>query len=221
MTFLFGSVPLRTGLNENLRYEILDVSYDRDRVEEVVYQWPLSNRRQRQEDTDRMQWNRSNTIGLAKVGCTWYQGQGTRMICKTTEVPCNCVLRAIFRSCYQRFRECDALGERTSAVSLEYLPGAKGLCTFSRKREEYMCDFNLVSRRALNGFEHQIFRYHFLLGADWRLCCRQLKMDRGVFFHTLYRIEEKLGRIYAELKPYPLYPLEDYFGVSYRHRSAA
>jgi hypothetical protein len=37
-------------------------------------------------------------------------------------------------------------------------------------------------------------------------------MDRGNFFHALYDIEEKLGRVYAELKPYPLYPLRDYFG---------
>ena len=79
------------------------------------------------------------------------------------------------------------------------------------KREEFMADFCLVSRRALDDFEYKIFRYHYLLGADWRLCCRQLKMDRGDFFHTLYRIEAKLGRIYAELEPYPLYPLREYF----------
>ena len=143
------------------------------------------------------------------------------MLGKTTEAPCSCVLRTVFRACYNRFRECEALGERTSAVSLEYLPGALRLCAYSRKREEYMCDFDLVSRRALNEFEHRIFRYHFLLGADWKLCCTRLKMDRGTFFHALYRIEEKLGRIYAELKPYPLYPLEDYFGVTFLHRNAA
>jgi hypothetical protein len=59
--------------------------------------------------------------------------------------------------------------------------------------------------------ENKVFRFHFLLGADWRLCCRQLKMDRGSFFHTIYRIEQKLGRIFAELEPYPLYPLSEYF----------
>ena len=56
-----------------------------------------------------------------------------------------------------------------------------------------------------------MFRFHFLLGADWRLCCRQLKIDRGNFFHTIYRIEQKLGHIFAELEPYPLYPLNEYF----------
>ena len=55
------------------------------------------------------------------------------------------------------------------------------------------------------------FKYHFLLGADWKLCTRQLKIDRGNFFHAVYRIEQKLGRVFRELEPYPLYPLEEYF----------
>lgn len=75
-----------------------------------------------------------------------------------------------------------------------------------------MADFCLVSQRSLDDLEYKIFRFHHLLGADWRLCCRRLKMDRGDFFHAVYRIEKKLGKIYAELQPYPLYPLRDYFG---------
>ena len=75
-----------------------------------------------------------------------------------------------------------------------------------------MADFCLVSKRALTEDVYKLFRYHFLLGADWRLCCRQLKIDRGTFFHTVYRIEQLLGRTFAELKPYPLYPVKEYFG---------
>ncbi|MGA2773687.1 MAG: hypothetical protein ABSG26_23035 [Bryobacteraceae bacterium] len=37
-------------------------------------------------------------------------------------------------------------------------------------------------------------------------------MDRGDFFHAVYRIEQRLGRIFAELQPYPLFPLNEYFG---------
>jgi hypothetical protein len=33
----------------------------------------------------------------------------------------------------------------------------------------------------------------------WKLCCRQLGTDRGNFFHAVYRIEQKLGRVFAEL----------------------
>jgi len=79
-----------------------------------------------------------------------------------------------------------------------------------------MADFCLVAKRTLDRDEHRVFRFHFLLGADWKLCCRQLPMDRGTFFHCVYRIEKKLGRIFAELKPYPLYPVADYFAGSIR-----
>jgi hypothetical protein len=28
----------------------------------------------------------------------------------------------------------------------------------------------------------------------------------------IYKMKVRLGRVYAELEPYPLYPLRDYFG---------
>jgi hypothetical protein len=74
-----------------------------------------------------------------------------------------------------------------------------------------MADFCLVSRRTLEDFEYRIFRSHYLLGADWRLCCRQLNIDRGNFFHYVYNIEDRLGRVFAELTPYALYPVSEYF----------
>jgi hypothetical protein len=74
-----------------------------------------------------------------------------------------------------------------------------------------MADFYLVSRRTLEDLENRVFRYHFMLGGDWKVCCRALKMDRGSFFHTVYDIEHRLGRVFAELAPYPLYPVAEYF----------
>jgi hypothetical protein len=46
-------------------------------------------------------------------------------------------------------------------------------------------------------------------------------MDRGIFFHIVYRMEEKLGRVYRELKPYGLYPLSEYFEDSRRESVAS
>jgi hypothetical protein len=63
----------------------------------------------------------------------------------------------------------------------------------------------------LDTTEYRLFRFHYLLGADWRLCCRQLDIDRGTFFHSVYRIQQKLGRVYRDLKPYGLFPLDEYF----------
>ena len=75
-----------------------------------------------------------------------------------------------------------------------------------------MADFCLISRRALDEGEYRLFRYYFLLGADWKLCARQLKLDRGSLFHAIYRIEKTVGRAFAETKPYGIYPLDEYFG---------
>jgi hypothetical protein len=159
-----------------------------------------------------MTWNRSTAIGLAKASCAFCLGHGMRPTRHQSEAPCRCVFRAVFRACYNRFRECAAKGECTSTVSLEFCDGREGRRTYSRKREEYMADFCLVSRRVLDNFEHRLFRYHFLLGADWQLCCRQMGIDRGTFFHAVYDIEQKLGRAFAEIEPYPLYPVNEYFG---------
>jgi len=99
-----------------------------------------------------------------------------------------------------------------SQVRLEIIGGQDRRAVWGRKDEEYIADFCSVSRHNLSDFEYKIFRFHFVLGADWRLCCRQLKMDKGVFFHAVYRIQQKLGRAFREVRPYALFPLDEYFG---------
>jgi hypothetical protein len=135
-----------------------------------------------------------------------------RLIYKNNFTPCGCVFRAVFRACMNRFRECAAADGTTGTVTWEFYSGPSGCRAYSRKREEYMADFCLIARRALDEEEHRLFRYYFLLGADWRLCARQLKIDRGVLFHSIYRIQRKLGRAFAETEPYAIFPLDEYFG---------
>ncbi len=160
------------------------------------------------------EWTRSETIAVAKESCKQCQGLGLRK--RTTKrgpgMPCNCVLREIFRICYSRFRRCVAKEKHMSHVRFEIISGNDRRAMWGRKDEEYAADFCLVSKRVLTEEEYNVFRMHFLLGADWRLCCRQLNMIRGLFFHAIYRIEQKLGRAFRELKPYPLFPLDLYFG---------
>ncbi|MFN3322233.1 MAG: hypothetical protein ACK5AZ_01950 [Bryobacteraceae bacterium] len=98
-----------------------------------------------------------------------------------------------------------------SRVSLEFTGGYEKRFSYGRKDEEYVADFILVTRRTLDEEEFRLFRFHYLLGADWRLCCRRLNLDRGTFFHIVYRIQQKLGKTFRELEPYSLFPLEVYF----------
>jgi hypothetical protein len=158
-----------------------------------------------------MDWTRSDTIGLAAAQCASCRGLGLKGGHATSTQPCNCVLRAIFRACFARFRSIVAGGGSMTRVSLEANPGRERKTVWGRKDEEFAADFILVSERFLDEFEYKIYRYHFLLGADWRLCCRRLGVDRGTFFHAVYRIQQRLGRAFRELQPYGLYPLEDYF----------
>jgi hypothetical protein len=168
-----------------------------------------------------MNWTRSETLALAMHHCTQCHGSGLRLGKKGASVACNCVLRAIFRICYDRFVQCVVQEKHLSRVSLEPHLGRTRPSTWGRKDEEYIADFCLVSRRILGDSEHSLFRYHFILGADWRLCARKLGMDRGNFFHSVYRIEQKLGRGFRELEPYALFPLDEYFNGPSRSISGA
>jgi hypothetical protein len=163
------------------------------------------------EDYRVMEWSRSEALALANHDCTHCHGSGLRLGRRKMLAPCNCVLRAIFRICFDRFLRCATQERHLSRVSLEPHLGRQRPGTWGRKDEEYLADFCLVSRRTLDEQEYKLFRYHFLLGADWRLCTRKLGMDRGNFFHAVYRIEQKLGRAFRELQPYALFPLDEYY----------
>ncbi len=157
-----------------------------------------------------MEWTRSETLALASADCATCHGLGL-VIGKRTESPCNCVLREVFRTCYRRFRYCVAKEKSMTKTSLQFTPGTDRRRAWGRKDEEYMADFVLVARRELAPKEYRVFNYHFLLGAGWALCSKKLEIDRGNFYHMIYRIEQKLGRVFRELEPYGLFPLEEYF----------
>jgi hypothetical protein len=158
-----------------------------------------------------MEWTRSEALALAMHNCTQCHGSGLRLGRKGALAPCNCVLRSIFRICFERFVRCISQERHLSRISLEPHAGRQRPSSWGRKDEEYIADFCLVARRTLDESEHRLFRFHFLLGADWKLCTRKLGLDRGNFFHAVYRIEQKLGLVFRELEPYSLFPLDEYF----------
>lgn len=158
-----------------------------------------------------MEWNRSETLGLASPQCTTCHGMGLRIGKRGKEVPCNCVMRSIFRACFRRFRQCVEKEKHLSQCTFQFTGGRDTKMVWGRKNEEYIADFLMMVRRHLDDSEYRVFRFHYLLGADWRLCCMKLKLDRGNFFHYIYRLEARLGRAFREEQPYGLYPLDEYF----------
>jgi len=135
--------------------------------------------------------------------------------------PCSCVLRAVFRTCYRKFRYLATQEKHISQARLEHTNGKEQRLSWGRREEEFVADFTIVAKRVLSESEHKIFRFHYLLGANWKLCCRQMKMERGEFFRGVYRIQEKLGRTLRELRPYSLFPLDEYFGGAVRGATPA
>ena len=168
------------------------------------------------DEVSKMEWSRSETLALAQQSCSQCYGLGLRPGRGGVSTPCNCVFRAIFRACYARFRQCASKEKYISRVSLEANPGRQRKSVWGMKNEEYIADFCLISRRTLSEYEYALFKFHYLLGADWKLCSRKMNLDRGTFFHEAYRIEQKLGRVFRELQPYALFPLDEYFNGSGR-----
>lgn len=126
-----------------------------------------------------------------------------------------------FYACFHKFKECKT--QRSSHnLNYEYVstPHRGHHLVFGYKREEYMTDFCLISKRTLTAEEHQLFSFHFLLGADSKACCQRLKISRAKFFSTRDGIEEKLDHAFQFTAPYPLFPTERYFAASTQVASA-
>ncbi len=103
-----------------------------------------------------MNWDRSETIALAKESCGVCKGEGQAPARRGRTKPCNCVLRAIFRACYARFRYCVTKEKFMSRVSLVPCHGKDQKMTYARLDEDYICDFSKICRRSLDNFDYNI-----------------------------------------------------------------
>lgn len=158
-------------------------------------------------------WDREHTVGLAKLKCAQCHGLGM-WVTDGKHAPCKCVLRAIFRQCLREYRSVRVRAGYFSRTHVERCAdgiGSGASFTYGHKDLEFAADFILIVKRHLDAAEWKLFRLYFLLGADWRLSTKKLSIDRGNFFHAVYRIEARLGRVFREMKPYALYPIDEYY----------
>jgi hypothetical protein len=173
-------------------------------------------------------FRRGEALCLAQQSCSQCFGLGYRELQLGPSVVCRCVYCAVFRICYKRFRKAVESEPKMSRGHSDFSAGSKNSGSTrssaatgpARRRRwgypnaEYIADFLAIARRELgsDSIGYQVFSYHFLLGADWKVCSLRLGIDRGNFFHEVYRVQTKLGRAFREVQPFALYPLDEYFG---------
>lgn len=154
-------------------------------------------------------WPRGILLAMSDVRCTSCRGLGG-----AEGRPCRCVLRRVFRAVIARVWEIQESEVRPMQV--RYYAGRRGRMpwiSYARQYEDFVADVHLVARRSLSARQWKLFRWHYLEGRTYRFCCPRLGWDRANFFHECYRIEERLGRVFRELRPYALFPTREYFGV--------
>ncbi len=128
---------------------------------------------------------------------------------------CGCVYRRVFRVCMQRYLEARLFGPLMIGASAGYRMGVNPTSR-SLRCAEYVADIEMTARATLlpHPLECAIFRYHTIDGLPWRdslpVVSRAVgsAIDKGTFYHGLYRMEARLGRVFLELEPYSLYPRE-------------
>jgi len=158
---------------------------------------------------DPSKWSRQFTCLLAADRCQRCYGTGQSHVYREG-YPCGCVTRRIFVRLLSRYHEIQA-GPFLSASRNALRTGHPGI--WSRKDIEFCADFVLLARRILTAAQLRIFEHYFLSGQDFHQCIPRLPGGyvRGTFFHEVYRVEQRVGHAARTLKPYALYPAEEYF----------
>ena len=167
-------------------------------VDAVPAHWPIS----------------IHPVALANAHCVYCHGvgidRGTARVRKIRPELCGCVYRQIFRICFRRYQLAEEDIRGTCMIEV-----GNGAPNCTRIDSEYCADFEGVAMRALPTPEMQdVFRYHFLAGGDWKFCVARMDVDKGRFFHLVYKVQELIGLRCATVQPHRLYPLDEYFGVT-------
>ena len=156
-------------------------------------------------------WTRK-FIALAVEGCAKCGGTGARFGNRTHL--CGCVKRAIFDALHTKYHNIASRMEAlSSCVPTAVIGGKESHFTWGMKNEEFSADFYLLAKRVLDAQHFRVFQLHIIDGWDWRYCCERLGINRGAFFHAVYRLQEAVGLAAVELRPYPLYPIDEYLGA--------
>ena len=170
----------------------------------------------------------ASPVALSMHSCRHCRGRGL-VACKGRYRTCACVYRRVFRACLDSYHYCQASMGSPGAVQCERVGRAQGRCAIvaSFKRAEYAADFILLARRVLafRPIEMAVFNAFHVDDLEWIVAVprvnrllRQLRpprrprpLNRGSFFHAVYRAEGLIGAAILTTRPYSLFPPRQYF----------
>ncbi len=136
--------------------------------------------------------------------------------------PCEHEYISRFEKCLDRYRQ--SKGEYGKSAGI-LGGGDNGVVRtsptiWSRPGIEYIADFESVGRRALKDEVHKIiFKYLFVENrGPWKTLGELVKAahrtDPVIFISTTREIKIKLGKVFSELQPYALWPVQAYMHQS-------
>lgn len=166
---------------------------------------------------------RISALAIASQDCTRCHGSGFVFGRKFSLRPCECVLRAVYHAVLKRRYRPLKTTRSTVECRLGTPPPAsqRRSSSWGFKHQEFCADVDLVTRRTLNKLDREIHRLR-LRGFEATAIAAKVGISAGNVRHRIYLIQERLGAQFLALRPYPLYPVDEYFhGTLSMRRSAA
>lgn len=136
---------------------------------------------------------RDLTFMLAAANCAFCAGHGVVRARQGKHRVCACVFREVFRRCLGRYRFTVQNTAAGTCLSFSGERVSNGSVVFGQKQLEFCIDFELTAKQILTAAEWRLFQLHILGRLDWRRCALRLHMDKGTFFHHIYRIQNAVG----------------------------
>jgi hypothetical protein len=162
-------------------------------------------------------WKRSDVLGLAHTDCIRCHGLGLADGRMSSQLPCGCAARRIFREIMAEWRRNQEAVHISKFQPEQVLQRGGKTCRragWSMKRPEYVAEVELLAKRTLSYDEWLVWRAYHCRGLEWREACATLGgMNKGELYHCVYRVEAKMGRAAREVQPYALYPIAEYYGL--------
>jgi len=152
-------------------------------------------------------WDSATLANLAVEGCKNCLGLG-RPVSQNPKLPCRCVTRRVFKRYLGRYHRLGWIHGRTFPRCT-----GNGWVTWEMPGADWRADFEMVVRHAISPAgqwrtsskianavaRDEIFTLYHLQEQPWRTCLailaqRGIGIDRGNFFHEVYRVEEIGGQ---------------------------